>query len=203
MAKKNNRQLWTDKLLGNGVDLDNGSIVVCRSASNEVTYAKKNVSGIILGVDPSLRGTGVAIVDFTDKNHPKLLFSERINVDKKYSFVDSITIIFQKCSEVLQNFPIIDCAAIEQTIFVQNYQVAQILGAVRGAIISAIGIRGISVYEYAPLRIKQAVIGTGKASKEQINRTMKSLLNIKTDISLDESDAIAAAMCHAWTFKTD
>ena len=57
----------------------------------------------------------------------------------------------------------------------QNFQTAQILGAARGAAITVAAMRGLPVFEYAPLRIKQAVSGTGKASKEQIARTVLSL----------------------------
>lgn len=198
---KNSRQLWTDKLLGKSDNIDYTQIPKCKSLDNGIISAKKGFSGVILGVDPSLRGTGIAIVDFTDKNNPKLLFSEKIAVSRKYNFVESIVVISRKCSEILQRFPEINCAVLEQTIFVQNYQIAQILGAVRGAIISVVGLSGINIYEYAPLRIKQAVVGAGRASKEQINRTVMSLLAIKTNISNDESDAVAAALCHAWTFK--
>lgn len=198
---KNSRQLWTDKLSGNGNNVDFSQISKCKSFGTNSICVRKNFSGIILGIDPSLRGTGIAVVDFTDKNNPKLLFSERIDVSRKYDFIESIVMISRKCSEILQNFPEINCAVLEQTIFVQNYQIAQILGAVRGAIISVVGSSGIKIYEYAPLRIKQAVVGAGRASKEQINKTIKALLDLKVNISNDESDAAAAALCHAWTFK--
>jgi crossover junction endodeoxyribonuclease RuvC len=93
-----------------------------------------------------------------------------------------------------------DCAAMENTIFVQNYRIAQILGSVRGAIVASLASRGIEICEYPPLRVKQAVTGVGRASKEQVRRTMVNLLAIGHEISNDESDAMAVACCHAWTF---
>jgi crossover junction endodeoxyribonuclease RuvC len=58
----------------------------------------------------------------------------------------------------------------------------------------------MEICEYPPLRIKQAVTGLGRASKEQVMRTVKGVLGMECEISNDESDAIAAACCLAWTF---
>ncbi len=93
-------------------------------------------------------------------------------------------------------------AALEQTIYVQNFQTAQILGAARGACITALAINQAQVFEYPPLRIKQAIVGIGRASKEQVLRTVSSLVSHPgKQITYDEADAIAAALCHAFTWR--
>ena len=84
----------------------------------------------------------------------------------------------------------------------QNFQTAQILGAARGAAITVAAMRGLPVFEYAPLRIKQAVSGTGKASKEQIARTVLSLTGLDVGKKYDASDAAAVALCHAFTWQS-
>ena len=81
----------------------------------------------------------------------------------------------------------------------QNFRTAQILGAARGAAIGQAGLRGLPVYEYPPLRIKQAVVGYGRASKEQVTRQISGLLGLEEDLPFDEADATAAALCHALT----
>jgi len=91
--------------------------------------------------------------------------------------------------------------AIEQTIYVQNFQTAQILGAARGAAIAAAAMRGLPVFEYAPLRVKQAIVGLGRASKEQVARTILSLTGTDLGTCFDESDAAAVALCHAFTWR--
>ena len=91
--------------------------------------------------------------------------------------------------------------AVEQTIYVQNFQTAQILGAVRGAVIAAAAVRGFPVFEYPPLRIKQAVVGYGRASKEQLARTVVQLLGHEKELDFDEADAAGTALCHAMTWK--
>jgi crossover junction endodeoxyribonuclease RuvC len=76
-----------------------------------------------------------------------------------------------------------------------------ILGAARGAGIAAAAVAGVEVYEYAPLRVKQAVVGFGRASKEQVAGMVAQHCKLKTALPTDESDAVATALCHAFTWR--
>ncbi len=69
------------------------------------------------------------------------------------------------------------------------------MGIARGAILSAIALSGKELYEYAPLRIKQAVCGYGRASKEQVARMVQGILRTSLEVGFDETDAAAAALC--------
>ena len=91
----------------------------------------------------------------------------------------------------------------EETIYVNNFKTAQIMGAARGAALSAAAIRSLPVFEYAPLRVKQAVVGFGRASKEQVARTMAQMMQLPEPLPYDESDAAALALCHAFTWIPD
>src|SRR5688572_12025485 len=91
--------------------------------------------------------------------------------------------------------------ALEQTIFVQNIQTAKILGAARGAAIAAVALRERPVFEYPPLRVKQAVVGAGRASKEQMARSVMALLGHGRTLAPDEADAAGVALCHAFTWR--
>lgn len=91
--------------------------------------------------------------------------------------------------------------ALEQTIYVQNVATAQILGAARGAAIAAAAVLGLPVFEYPPLRVKQAVVGAGRASKEQMARTVMALLGHGRALAYDEADAAGVALCHAYTWR--
>ena len=73
------------------------------------------------------------------------------------------------------------------------------MGASRGAALSPLARLGVKVAEYAPKRIKMAVTGHGAAKKEQVGRMIKAVLGLQTELPLDESDAAAAALCHAYT----
>tara|TARA_B100000519_G_C14234258_1_gene433958 strand:+ start:161 stop:514 length:354 start_codon:yes stop_codon:yes gene_type:complete len=106
--------------------------------------------------------------------------------------------INESVSDILNMYSI-DAVAVEQTIYVQNFQTAQVMGAARGAAIAAAAVMGKPIYEYAPLRIKQAVVGVGRASKEQVAKTVMGLMGISDALDHDQSDAAAVALCHAFT----
>ena len=94
--------------------------------------------------------------------------------------------------------------ALEQTIYVQNFQTAQILGAARGAAIAAAALYGKEIFEYAPLRVKQAVVGAGRASKEQIQRTVAQEMGLAAPPEPpDVADAMAIALTHYYATLRD
>ncbi len=192
MTQKNTRQLWLDKVVGN---LKSDPI-----QNENIPSYKNSFSGIVLGIDPSLRGTGLAVLEYHKGNNTKLLYVHTLRIKKTETFSNCLGEIFSAVTEVLKNFPI-KHVAIEQTIYVQNFQTAQILGAARGAAMAASAVAGFEVFEYPPLRIKQAVVGYGRASKEQMIQQMRGLLNLSKDITTDEADAAATALCHSLTYK--
>lgn len=191
MIKKSSRQLWTEHV--NDKVNKNTNLNLLKNVSCH------GYSGIIFGIDPSLRGTGVAIIE-SKKNTCNFLFSKRLMFNSRIPFYDCLAKIYKEIDNIIKDYKP-NCAAIEQTIFVQNYRIAQILGSVRGAIVVALASNAITICEYPPLRIKQAITGIGRASKEQIKRTIINLLSIDHDITYDEADALAVACCHAWTFS--
>jgi len=164
------------------------------------SLARPAFSGRILGIDPSLRGTGLALVEFAPGRPPVLLRCQTVKVAARASMAFCLGEIHRAVSAFVADF---DPAhvALEQTIYVQNFQTAQILGAARGAAIAAAALRQKEIFEYAPLRVKQSVVGRGHASKEQVARTVMSLLGHGRTLALDESDAAAVAFCHAFTWR--
>ena len=154
--------------------------------------------GIVMGIDPSLRGTGIAIVEVISARKARLITSETIAPPKKMQLPECLGCIAEAVERLIAlHQP--EVVAIEETIYVQNLRTAQILGAARGAAIGQAAKKGVPVFEYPPLRIKQAVVGYGRASKEQVSRQMSSLLGLSDDLPYDEADAAATALCHAWT----
>jgi crossover junction endodeoxyribonuclease RuvC len=128
------------------------------------------------------------------------VFSEKLSFAARISPYECLAEIFKKVDSLVGEYRP-NYAAIEGTIFVQNYRVAQTLGAVKGAVIAALARHPMEICEYPPLRVKKAVTGAGRASKVQVMRTVKGILGIGHEISSDEADAMAAACCLAWTFK--
>lgn len=190
MARKSSRQLWKDKI--------EGKAVASRSAP-KAAIGRVPFKGTILGIDPSLRGTGLAVVEFARSDRPVLLHSRTVKLKPSLSMFECLGRINGAVGELLDGYAI-DAVAVEQTIYVQNFQTAQILGAARGAAIAAAAVQEKPIFEYAPLRIKQAVVGAGRASKEQVARTVMGLTGLGATLQYDESDATAVALCHAFTY---
>ena len=161
---------------------------------------KSRFSGVILGVDPSLRSTGLALVQYEKGEPCKLIRSTAITLGARYGFTECLGEIALVVESWIKESRI-DQVAIEETIYVQNFQTAQKLGAVRGAIVGTISKNGLPVSEYPPLRIKQAVVGYGRASKEQVSRMVANMFKLPQPLGFDESDALAVAICHAMSVK--
>ena len=202
MARMNVRQMWAAKLAGNPLPAAGALLrVTAKHAAPQLTLPQRvPFSGVVLGIDPSLRGTGLALIEFTTGRQPVLLRCQTVRVPARKSMAEALAAIHRAVTAFLEGVEVRH-VALEQTIFVQNFQTAQILGAARGAAISAAALRALPVFEYAPLRVKQAVVGAGRASKEQMARTVMSLLGHGRTLAFDEADAAGVALCHAFTWR--
>ncbi len=185
------RQMWKAKLEGRAVP----SGVVTAVAAGRVAFA-----GRVLGIDPSLRGTGLALIEFAPGRQPVLLRCATVRVPQKRPMSEALAEIHRAIAAMLDGMDVRH-VAMEQTIYVQNFQTAQILGAARGAAMAVAALQGRPVFEYAPLRVKQAVVGIGRASKEQMARTVMTLLGHGRTLAPDEADAAGVALCHAFTWR--
>lgn len=116
---------------------------------------------------------------------------------KKYdNHYIKLKLIFERTLELIDTYHP-DEIALEAPFFGKNVQSMLKLGRAQGVAMAAALSRDIPVTEYAPLKIKMAVTGSGKASKEQVALMLKSLLNLKTlPKNLDATDGLAAAVCH-------
>jgi crossover junction endodeoxyribonuclease RuvC len=191
MARMSVREMWAAKLSGASLPA---------ATALPITLNRPSFSGIILGIDPSLRGTGLALIEFRAGRPALLLRCQTVLVPAKHPMPVALAEIHRAVTAFLN-----DCevrhVALEQTIYVQNFQTAQILGAARGAAITAAALREKPIFEYAPLRVKQAVAGMGRASKEQMARSVMGLLGHGRTLAVDEADAAGVALCHAFTWR--
>jgi len=192
----NVRQMWKARLEGRPVQARRD-----RWADN-APAGRSPFSGCILGIDPSLRGTGLALVEFAPGRPPLLLSCRTVRVPAGRPMSFALAEIHRAVTAILGAAGVRH-VALEQTIYVQNIRTAQILGAARGAAIAAVALHDLPVFEYPPLRVKQAVAGIGRASKEQVARTIQALLGHSRVLALDEADAAAVAFCHAFTWREE
>lgn len=199
MARSNSRKLWASHIANQ--ETGTGTQAPAKKARTTDAFDPGTpVTGTILGIDPSLRGTGLALLKVTRGQTPEYLLSQTVKVPPKRSMQDCLYEIATAIHAITDQFKV-DFAAIEETIYVQNFQTAQILGAARGAALTALALRHIDTHHYAPLRIKQAVVGYGRASKEQVIKSVQSQLNLREPLPSDEADACGAALCHGYTFR--
>lgn len=152
----------------------------------------------ILAVDPSLRSTGFAVLE---QGADKKIYPLDYGVIKNVATLRQSSCLIAICdrlAEVIHRWEPAS-AAFESVIYVQSYRTAIILGAARGAAILAAGQRGLDVFEYAPRRVKQAVVGNGAAQKEQVAFMVRSLLRLTETPVPDAADALAIGLTHLYT----
>ncbi|MFW6160232.1 MAG: crossover junction endodeoxyribonuclease RuvC [Acidobacteriota bacterium] len=149
----------------------------------------------VLGIDPSVRATGFGIISQEEKTL-KVLDYGVIKPSRKQLFHHKINTIRSAIEElIIAHQP--DEVVIENPFYAQNIKTALTLGQVRGAALVAVASQNRPLFEYSPLEIKKAVTGYGQADKFQVQTMIKNLLNINDhSISLDATDALAAAYCH-------
>jgi crossover junction endodeoxyribonuclease RuvC len=199
MARSSSRSLWTAKLRDGVAPTIKSSIGRVRKSPTKAMTSSRGAKAIILGIDPSLRGTGLAVID-TRGSTPRLLASLTLKLAPKLEPYRCLGRIADAVESLAKEHGVTE-AAIEETIYVQNFRTAQAMGASRGAALSVLARLGATVREYAPKRIKMAVTGHGAASKEQVGRMVKSVFGLDHELPLDESDAAAVALCHAYNAR--
>ena len=137
--------------------------------------------------------TGYGVLDFTGGDAAYVASGTVKSVDGEFS--DRLKQIFESVSAIVdEHRPHI--VAIESVFMHKNAGSALKLGHARSAALCATFAYDVQVFEYAPREIKQAVVGTGSATKEQVQHMVVSLLNLQGSPAADAADALAAALCH-------
>lgn len=154
---------------------------------------------IILGIDPGLRTTGFGVIH---KQGSKLRYIASGTIKSGEGDLPTrLKVILDGVSEVARTYGP-DCAAIEQVFVNVNPRSTLLLGQARGAAICALVTAELSVAEYSPTQIKQAVVGTGRAVKAQMQDMVARLLQLPGLPGTDAADALGIAICHAHSRET-
>jgi crossover junction endodeoxyribonuclease RuvC len=148
----------------------------------------------ILGIDPGSRVTGFGVVDLVD-GRPVYQASGAIRTEAG-DFPDRLRQIFKAVGEVVESYAP-GIVAIENVFMARNAASALKLGQARSAALCATFASDVEVFEYSPREVKLAVVGTGAATKEQVQHMILSLLNLAGEPGADAADALAVAVCHA------
>ncbi|MDR0968384.1 MAG: crossover junction endodeoxyribonuclease RuvC [Holosporaceae bacterium] len=155
----------------------------------------------ILGIDPGLHITGWGVIDY-DGFYLKHVAHGTIASSPSENIASRLGRIFKELSDVVERYSPEE-AGIEEVFVNSNSFSSLKLGMARGAAICCLGVLGLKVCEYAPNKIKKSVVGTGRATKDQVSVMVQKLLNCG-DVKLDAADALAIAICdaHHKTFYT-
>jgi crossover junction endodeoxyribonuclease RuvC len=154
---------------------------------------------IILGIDPGSNITGYGVVETTG-NRQRYVTSGCIRVETKI-IGERLAQIFEGLREIVAQYQPQE-VAIEQVFMHQNPGSALKLGQARGVAIVAASVGGLSVSEYSARQVKKAVVGYGAAEKDQVQHMVKTLLNLNAKPQADAADALAVALCHAFSRQT-
>lgn len=146
-----------------------------------------------MGIDPGSVVTGYGVID-SDGRDSRYIAHGAIKVGHLET-PERLAVIHKKLAEVIAEWSPQE-AAIEEVFMSRNAAAALKLGQARGAAIAACMIHRVTVHEYAARRVKQAVVGTGAAAKEQVQHMSKTLLKIRGRMPADAADALAIAICH-------
>jgi crossover junction endodeoxyribonuclease RuvC len=149
----------------------------------------------VLGLDPGLRTTGWGIVE-TSGNSLRWVGDGVVRSDDKLSLAERLAQLHRGIVDIIGQFSP-DAAAVEQTFVNKNPESTLKLGQARGAVMLAPALAGLPVGEYAPTQVKQAVVGTGRAAKDQVGMMIRTLLPGCKPVGPDSADALAVAVCHA------
>lgn len=150
----------------------------------------------ILGIDPGSVRTGYGVITVGAKQ-PEYVASGCIRVGD-LEFADRLGQIYRHITEIIQTYQPTEFA-VEQVFVARNPQAALKLGQARGVAIAAAVAAGLAVHEYAARQVKQAVVGTGRANKEQVQHMVQVMLSLSGTPQADAADALAIALCHVNT----
>ena len=156
----------------------------------------------VLGIDCGTEYTGYGVVEQNTAGRLEFIAAGAIHLSRKDSMPSRLAMVFSELSKlILTNSP--QMVAIEEVFYSVNAKSALKLGQVRGVAMLAAASAGLEVAEYAPLSIKSAVVGYGKAEKIQVQHMVAHLLHLpEPPRPADAADALAIAICHLHTHAT-
>lgn len=151
----------------------------------------------VLAVDPAIRNTGFAIIE-GDSTSAKALDYGVISLPPKLKQSQALAAVRSTLFNQIKKWEP-DEVAVEGIIYVQSMKTAISMGAARAATMIAAADNGLKTYEYAPKKVKQAVVGNGNANKQQVAFMVRALLGLSETPPHDAADAIAIALAHLYT----
>ncbi len=153
------------------------------------------MSYIILGIDPGIADTGFGVIEKDERNNLKCLNYGSIQTVAGLEMPNRLDLLNKDLRKIIKKYKP-DLIAVEQLFFSKNVKTALVVAQARGVVLLSAKQSGARTVEFTPLQIKQAVSSYGKASKMQVQKMVKILLNLKEIPKPDDAaDALAVAIC--------
>ena len=154
----------------------------------------------LLGLDPGLRNTGWGVIE-ADGSRLVHIAHGTVKSDSASNLPVRLTQLYEGVTQVIETWQP-QAAAVEETFVNRNPGSALKLGQARGVVLLAPARLGLDVAEYAATKVKQSVVGTGGAAKEQVQAMVRMLLGGEQIKGADAADALAVAICHAHHYRS-
>jgi crossover junction endodeoxyribonuclease RuvC len=154
----------------------------------------------ILGIDPGTGILGFGIID-VERGNPQLVDAGVIRTPVKEDDAIRLQVIYEELSDIIAQTKPTEMS-VEKLFFAQNVTTAMTVAQARGVVLLAGKQAGLTIYEYTPLQIKQALTGYGRAEKKQIQEMVRVILKLKVIPKPDDcADALAAAITHSMNIR--
>ena len=150
---------------------------------------------IILGLDPGSRFTGYGLIH-QEGSRLRHIDNGLIVLTDYETLAERLKHLFEKVTSIIDEFKP-TAAAIENVFYSKNVASTIKLSHARGVLMAACGIKGLKVSEFTPLEVKKAVVCYGGASKDQVQKMVRVLLNLPAIAEENASDALAVALCQS------
>lgn len=155
----------------------------------------------IIGIDPGTAITGYGIIEIHG-NKFEVIKYDCIRTPAQDSLDRRLCVVFDEVGRLIEEYRP-EHFVIEELFFNKNVKTALAVGHARGVAILAAARRGLPVFEYTPLQVKQAVVGYGRAEKAQVQFMVKTILGLRQAPKPDDvADALALAICHAHSYRS-
>ncbi len=157
---------------------------------------------VILGIDPGYATVGYGVIDY-QRGRFQVLDYGAVTTPAGLDFPSRLQIIYEGITELCDRFHP-DCMSVEELFFNTNITTGIQVGHARGVILLAGHQKGVEMFEYTPLQVKQSVVGYGRAEKHQVMEMTRQLLGLSRIPRPDDAaDALALAICHAHSSKSN
>jgi crossover junction endodeoxyribonuclease RuvC len=166
-----------------------------RPVLDPVMRSGADADQVILGVDPSLRGTGYGVIRLA-RPHPQTLAHGTISCPAGWERSRCLVKITQILRDVIKQHQPTVCV-VEGIFYAQNLQTAIVMGEARGAALATAAEAGLKIYEIATRKVKQAIVGYGAAQKLAVAKMVQRMLHLSDLPAPDAADALALALTHA------